>query len=52
MSETLKLLMNSGNGKFSQTIHDERIEILDDNDKINQLYQQREVIRDDDLANK
>jgi hypothetical protein len=52
LSETLKLLKNSGNGKFSQTIHNEKMEILDDNEKINEIYQHRDVIRDDDLANK
>jgi hypothetical protein len=45
--------MNSGNGIFSMTIHDEEEKIIEDNDKICELYQNhsRIVISDITLAN-
>ena len=51
LSESLKHCMTDSNGKFSQKYHDEETEILNDNNQMEEIYRNREVIRDDTLVN-
>ena len=43
--------MNSANGKLSQTIHDNKLMILDDNAEIDKLYQKGVVSTDVTMEN-